>query len=983
LARPPEFRRVIELRTLGTLELTSADGTPLAAVLAQPRRTALLCYLALASPRGFQRRDTLLALFWPEHDAERARRALRQSLYFLRRALGATALVSRGDDDLALAPDHVRCDAAEFERAAHEGRLDDALALYRGDLLVGFHIADVPQFERWLDEERSRLRRRAAEAAWALAGARERSGDASGAAEWGQRAAEFSPGDETVLRRLVLLLNRLGDRAAAVRAYEAFARELEREYELEPSEATRALLARIRAKREGAVETVPGSAGEPQVAPPERGSRVALQPDLPAEAPAAGADAPQPLGGSGNHAHPTRVVESPRVPALASRRRWRPMSAGAASAALLALLGVGAWRLAARAHSEPAPSVRERVIVSDFTNGTSDSTYGDLVAHVLRSELARSPLLIVVGRGTIADALQRMRAEPGRRLDDDLAREVAVREGVKVVIEGDVRTVGTAVAVSASVIDAANGDVIHGATETARDSTEVLAAVERLSDGIRRGIGESLASIKATNRYWSFTTSSLAALRKQVAEIEAWRRGDNLRGVELSEEAIALDPDFAHAYVSLAGELDYAGLPRGRAVPGLVRAYGFRDHLTERERYAIEGHYHLNVTGDLPKALSAFRKLLETPQCMNGEPCWQTVAGGALELSGDLEAAEQFLGERHARSCQNCRVIRVRVLYALGRHVDAHRLLDELSRRTPEHPGVLRLQVGLLADSGRYEEAHALAARVQRNSSLRNDLQAQAALDAVRGRYDEAIQHLRDLRNQALGLNERAPALEIAAAAGRLHLLSGDPAGASEVDELLAHGLMDSLDVLSRPYLPLVLLYAEANQSRQAQTWLDAYEREFPPEFRGPDGWMLHRARAAVHRAAGRPEHALRELRQATRVPALRVGLFDEPSIRTSDHPELARVYEALGEADSAIAVYERYLGVRSLNRMATDAFELARALQRLGILYEWRGDRARAAAHFRRAAELWRTADAPLQARAEAARRRAAALNPPPARAP
>jgi DNA-binding SARP family transcriptional activator len=99
---------MIELRTLGALEAISADGTPLRSVLAQPKRVALLSYLALASPRGFHRRDTLFALFWPEHDTEHARHALRQSLYFLRHALGPTAIVSRGDEELAVSPDQIR-----------------------------------------------------------------------------------------------------------------------------------------------------------------------------------------------------------------------------------------------------------------------------------------------------------------------------------------------------------------------------------------------------------------------------------------------------------------------------------------------------------------------------------------------------------------------------------------------------------------------------------------------------------------------------------------------------------------------------------------------------------------------------------------------------------------------------------------------------------------------------------------------------------
>ena len=117
---------MIALRTLGSLELTSADSDAVASVLAQPRRAALLCYLAIAVPRGFHRRDTLFALFWPEDDAEQARHALRQSVYFLRRALGSKTIVSRGDGELALASEQVRCDVWEFDAAVHQGRPADA-----------------------------------------------------------------------------------------------------------------------------------------------------------------------------------------------------------------------------------------------------------------------------------------------------------------------------------------------------------------------------------------------------------------------------------------------------------------------------------------------------------------------------------------------------------------------------------------------------------------------------------------------------------------------------------------------------------------------------------------------------------------------------------------------------------------------------------------------------------------------------------------
>ena len=674
------------------------------------------------------------------------------------------------------------------------------------------------------------------------------------------------------------------------------------------------------------------------------------------------------------------------APRLSPRRPSRMRAAAIPGVVVLALaLGTITWRLAqsdwfldSRGVAQPnsVASVRERILVADFANVTSDSTLGGVIAHVLRNELARSPLIAISGPERIAETMRRMRIPAETRLSAGVAREVAAREEIKAVVEGDVRRVmGAGLVLSAQLIEVASGDVIHAASVTARDSTEVLAAVERLSNGIRQGIGESLASIQAGDSLWSFTTSSLPALRKHMAGSRANLSGEFLRSVELLEEAIALDPEFAYAHRLLSAVLGAAGLSSGRVARSITRAYALRDRVTERERWTIEGHYHLRVTGDLTQAIAAFRKHIDAlKQFPVGEPGHYTSFATALEIAGDVAAAEAVLqeGRVHFPSATNQTTL-MHILYAQGKDTEAREVLEDISQRQPEHPRVLRAGAALLADSGRYEQAHALAARMRRDAGLYNGLRVQAEVDAVRGRFEEAVGHLRDLRDQALRLSEIGPALEIAAAAGRLRLLAGDAAGTSEVADLLARYEVDSVDVLSRPYLALALFYAEAGQAGSARAWLDAYEREFPPELRGPDRWKLHRTRAAVHRVEGRPSQALAELRQAAGVPAVRGGLFDDLHIRTSDHPERARVYEELGRADSAAAVYERFLAVRSLSRTTIDAFELANAHDRLGALYEQRGDRARAALHYGHLARLWREADASLQPRVAKARRFAA----------
>jgi len=235
----------IAFRTLGPVVLTDAEGREAPALLAQPRRLALLAYLAVATPRGLHRRDAILTLFWPELDQQHARAALRQALRVIRGSLGAI-LTSRGDDEIGLDFECFQCDADAFDRAIAGGRWDEALELYRGELLEGFFISGAPEFERWLDAERARLWAAAVGGARSLVERATEVGDVAAAAQWAERGLRLAPLDEALMQRLIGILDRRGDRAGAVQAYEDFARRLARELEVRPSAETQALLAAVR-----------------------------------------------------------------------------------------------------------------------------------------------------------------------------------------------------------------------------------------------------------------------------------------------------------------------------------------------------------------------------------------------------------------------------------------------------------------------------------------------------------------------------------------------------------------------------------------------------------------------------------------------------------------------------------------------------------------------------------------------------------------
>ncbi|AHG92504.1 transcriptional activator domain-containing protein (plasmid) [Gemmatirosa kalamazoonensis] len=241
---------MIELRLLGATDLGGLPAAAAEALLAQPKRIAMLAYLALAQPRGYHRRDRIVGLLWPELDQERARVSLRRAVYDLRRALGDDVIVGRGDEEIALARDAVWCDAVDADESVDAGRYLRALELYkRGDLLPGFFVQDAGAFEDWLERTRSMLRDKMAAAAWSLAAESASGGQLTNSNRFARRASELAPSDERMLRRVMQLLAEHGDVAGALHVYDDFARRLRRDFDAEPSRESRELVERMR--REG------------------------------------------------------------------------------------------------------------------------------------------------------------------------------------------------------------------------------------------------------------------------------------------------------------------------------------------------------------------------------------------------------------------------------------------------------------------------------------------------------------------------------------------------------------------------------------------------------------------------------------------------------------------------------------------------------------------------------------------------------------
>lgn len=497
---------MIELSLLGLHAVRDADGRELASLLAQPKRFALLAFLAIGGGSGYHRRDSLAAMFWPDLDQSAARRALRNTLYHLRETLGDGVIVTHGDDAVAIDPALLTSDVTRLADAVAAGRYQEAVDCYRGELLAGLHFANAGEaFEEWLSRERLRVAGLGMQAVRALVEREERTGNFLAAARWAQQACTLAPGDESWLRRAMTLLDAGGDTGGALRLYETTARRLAAEFDATPSADTEALAARIR----------------------DGGSKPAGRP-APAPAPAL-AEAP---------------ASTPPPAGPARRRRAILWAAGLGAIAVSALLA-----RAASAHHRAAAPVPARVLVTVFDNRTGDSTLQSL------GRMAQDWLVQGILRTRLADVVdpqvvfEQERAAGGAAVDP-LA--LARRAGAALVVSGSYYRTGDTLLLEAAVTDARTGRIARAVGPIPSSDRTPVAGLDELRSRVMTSLAVVVDARAAQNLDAGGEVPPFDAYQAYVEGWDAFWHGDGPRAEALFLRAAHRDTLFSEATIAAA-----------------------------------------------------------------------------------------------------------------------------------------------------------------------------------------------------------------------------------------------------------------------------------------------------------------------------------------------------------------------------------------------------------------------------------------------
>lgn len=342
---------------------------------------------------------------------------------------------------------------------------------------------------------------------------------------------------------------------------------------------------------------------------------------------------------------------------------------------------------------------KERILVGAFDNRTGEEQL-DAAAYAFRTGLEQASNLEILSNAQVRDALKRMERAPDTVITVDVGAELCKREGVKAMAFGSIVNIGGVYQVTGRVINPKDSTSTLTQTAATSNQNEIVAALNQVSQGLRRDLGESLEKIEETAPLQKVTTSDFEALTAYSLGIQQLSLRNHGHAIEFFQRALSIDPDFAMAHAKLATAyirtLEYA-----KALEHLEQGHDKSGRLTRVEKFYVDGWY-ARLNGTAPEVIQVWTLMTQLyPEKYEGHHN----RGMALrQYRYDFELAELALKEAVRVAGQDDRT---RANYSLGIIQLALGSMDAAKQSFEEIPNDLQLY-GLVQHAlatGDFEEA--------------------------------------------------------------------------------------------------------------------------------------------------------------------------------------------------------------------------------------------------------------------------------------
>jgi tetratricopeptide (TPR) repeat protein len=645
-------------------------------------------------------------------------------------------------------------------------------------------------------------------------------------------------------------------------------------------------------------------------------------------------------------------------------RTWR---AGAIAGALV-VLAVAAIMILRAFGIGPAASLLaagriesdSRVLVAGFTSNAADTSLGSVMAQAMRTSLAQSKAVRLVTASEIGAGLTRMTLPLSTALTEGVARALALRDGIPLLVTGQVSTVGDGFLLTARLVAAADsgGEPLAEFQRAADGPGELLEAIDQLARELRSRLGESLRAVQRAPALAQATTSSLVALREYtIGEQLGDLQGDFLGGLRHLEAAVREDSTFAMAWRKVAVFAFNIGLPLSRQFGAASAAYRFRERLPRDERVAVEAYYLNQISTG-----ASINFLLADPSLPTNN---LTVA---LREIGEYAKAESVsLASMKTLPAGQAPIIQRYTNLLMSRlgQQSASRARETLADMKRDYPDAFYTDwVGLMVAwvAGGVDSVEVMGSELAKDGNLLSraaGLRARAVMTGARGqlrRYAQ-LQTTADLTSDSAGASDAlANLVDVIVTSG---VSTRDEArGVARLDSLMEAQPFTQLPILDQPGLEFAIGYAQLGRPDKAKPLVAEFERRAIREERQIrwSAWQV--ALGEVAFAENRAADALNAFRLSAHPDSGAV----EPLVTGRNAVRLARAFDRAGMSDSAIAYFESSVERRDAFSYNYAPLLLPLSLRRLGELYEAKGDIPRALKYYQQFVGLWRDTDPELR---------------------
>jgi tetratricopeptide (TPR) repeat protein len=262
----------------------------------------------------------------------------------------------------------------------------------------------------------------------------------------------------------------------------------------------------------------------------------------------------------------------------------------------LAIIGIIIWRLIPPKEAVPPPSGKPSVAILYFKNNTGDEGldhWRTMIADLFIADLNQSKYIDVLS---------------GERLFQILS-DLNQLEAIMV---GNYAKAGDTIRINVTLQEAHTDKTLASEGIEGKGEESIFSMVDELTKKIKTNFKLSPEEIAddIDREAGHITTPFPEAYKYYVEGRRAFLKGEMRQNILLMEKAIAIDPDFAMAYRSLAMSYNNLGLMSERD-KYMQKALESSDRSSDRERYRIQGDFYLSYEKTYDKAIESYNKLLE------------------------------------------------------------------------------------------------------------------------------------------------------------------------------------------------------------------------------------------------------------------------------------------------------------------------------------------------------------------------------------